>query len=311
VFYKLAYGLNIDSEFDIGEFRSRKDRAEPHVIIRKGRFPIPRKPRLFCQRKVIPYGTGILMYWKGVGYFLMEEGTGITVMPDERYNRPGVINSMIIGPCLGVILYQRNNHYIFHSAVVGKRDGKGSLCLMGRKGDGKSTLATALCNRGYSLVSDDLLVLEKKYPPLTVQSGFPGMKLWASSAKALLQQGEELPMIGGKGVLEKRIRPMVDNYIEEPQTLGALFLLDYDDSLSHPKIESLSEVEVLREILGHWYGALFKGELLPLLGNDRHFTECSFVARNAPVFRLSRPFNMEKLSETVDIIDDFRESNYM
>jgi hypothetical protein len=45
-----------------------------------------------------------------------------------------------------------------HGAAVGR--GSGALLLPGRRGQGKSTLATALCARGWSFLTDDLVPLD-------------------------------------------------------------------------------------------------------------------------------------------------------
>ncbi|MBN2627394.1 MAG: hypothetical protein JXA95_12070, partial [Spirochaetales bacterium] len=56
----------------------------------------------------------------------------------------------------------------------------------------------------------------------------------------------------------------------------------------------------------HWYGSLFGGDLLPILGKDRLFDECSRLARNIPVYTLIRPPGMDRLDETVALVDRIR-----
>ncbi|MDC7221507.1 MAG: hypothetical protein PQJ59_16355 [Spirochaetales bacterium] len=306
MFHKRAYGLNIDSEIDIEAFLDRPSESTAQITILRGNISVPRKPFFLNKRKIIAHPNGVLMYWRGIGYFLVEEGRRITVMTNKRHHRPGIVQNILLGPCMGVILIQRKEHHLFHSAVVAKRDGRGAVAILGRGGDGKSTTATALCNSGYSLVCDDLLVLNKDTTPYMVQSGFPGMKLWLTSAAALVEKGEDLPMIGKKGELEKRFRKMEDNFIEESLPLGPVFILSYDERLTEPRAQRLSETEALQEMLGHWYGALFKQELLPILGTDRQFRECSEFVKKTQIYRLTRPYDMDKLQDSVDLIDKIR-----
>lgn len=308
MFCYTAFGLNIYSEVEVTDFLEGDLNKRPDVTFRLGEFPLPHDIADH-PRKMIPTEQGLLMYWRDIGTFLIEEGSQVSIMVGKDVPDPGMIRTALIGPILGMLLYQRNSHHVFHSSVVGKRDGLGALSFMATKGGGKSSMATAMCNSGYSLLSDDLLSIESKYSekcsmPI-VQPGFPGLKLWETSARALVVEGEKLPMIGKKGFYEKRSHGLSNNYISETLPLNAVFLLSFDE-IEEPIIETLSHKEALVELLPHWYGALFKGELLPILGYQRHFVECTALAKSVKIHRLIRPHSLEKVGHAVDLVDSYR-----
>jgi hypothetical protein len=305
VFYYKAYGLTIESDFPINEFISFEPDCSTQVFFRYGNIPLPHNKIHFRQRRIIAHRGGILLYWKKIGSFLVQDGCHVTVSPHKSTKGTSLINSIIIGAVMGTILLQRRAHYVFHSSVVGKDDSHGAVALMALSGGGKSTMATAMINRGYSLVCDDLLVLKRANDPLTVQAGFPGMKLWRSSAKALVDKGEDLPMIGKKGQFEKRNRSLRDNFLDKTLPLNSIFLLNFD-RVDKPIINRLNEQAALAELMPHWYGSLFGGDLLPILGNKRLFESCSFLAQATPIYRLTRPFGLDRLDETVELVDQVR-----
>jgi hypothetical protein len=79
----------------------------------------------------------------------------------------GLLPVLISGALLATHLLLRNELVLHASAV---RVGDQALAFVGRSGMGKSTLATALCNQGHALVSDDLLRVDAElltYPGAT------------------------------------------------------------------------------------------------------------------------------------------------
>lgn len=79
----------------------------------------------------------------------------------------GLLPVLISGALLAIHLMLRNELVLHASAV---QVGDQALAFVGSSGMGKSTLATALCNKGRALVSDDLLRVDAElltYPGAT------------------------------------------------------------------------------------------------------------------------------------------------
>ncbi len=77
---------------------------------------------------------------------------------------------------MGIILHQRG-FLVLHGSAVQMDDG--AVAFLGRCGDGKSTITAALNNKGYSIISDDVLPvkLDENNIPLLFPS-FPTIKLY-------------------------------------------------------------------------------------------------------------------------------------
>jgi hypothetical protein len=210
---------------------------------------------------------------------------------DER-----LLRLVLTGPVLGVVLLQRG-HHVFHASVVAS-DGGAAVAILGRKGEGKSTMATALYNAGYSMLSDDIMALSVEGNTATVQPGFPHAKLWAESAEALVDDPASLPALGPG--FDKRARRVDERFLDKPTRLSAVIVLQKAHGLT---VRRLHGIDAVRALLPHWYGALFDGQLLPIFGVDRHFRETARLAELAAVHELTRPWALERLPESVTAID--------
>ena len=167
-----AFGLGISSALALpeisiasgGENRIRSGGED--VIIRRGSVSSDESdpqavPVLFAAR-----GEDAYIRWSGIGDVLVQGGREIIVdaVPDAQ---EGMVRLLILGAAMALLLHQRGL-FVLHASAVALPDG---ACLfLGEKGQGKSTLAAALCGRGHRLISADLAAF-----PLTGAAGLdPG-----------------------------------------------------------------------------------------------------------------------------------------
>lgn len=109
---------------------------------------------------------------------------GRKVVADVRSGAlAGVVETMIVGPVLGTLCYQRGILPLHSNTIV--IDGK-AVALSGRSGAGKSTLAAILMKRGHRLISDDVL-------PLAIDNG---RTFALPSSQNLRLWGETLDLLG-------------------------------------------------------------------------------------------------------------------
>ena len=288
--YYSTFGLSIRSDIPMPEFLPG---SGPHdVEFRFGAVPAPDCPIDGPIRAILPTGDGTLLHWNRIGTFLVENGTTVTVSPlagvDER-----LVRLVLSGPALGVLLSQRGL-CVFHASVVALPDADGAIAVVARKGGGKSTVAAALYNAGYYMMSDDIMAMTVEWETAVVEPGFPHAKLWAESVEALVADADTLVRIGPD--FDKRSRPITERFRRSRAPLRAVFVLADGP---HVSLRRLSGHESLRQLLPHWYGALFDGQLMPVLGRERHFEETALLARSVPVFELTRPFSFGRLPEVV------------
>ena len=86
------------------------------------------------------------------------------------------LRHLILGPGIGTLLLQKG-HLVLHASAVNV-EGRG-VVFLGWGGDGKSTIAAAMNNRGHQFITDDVLsiIFSRNNEPVAIPS-FPRVKLW-------------------------------------------------------------------------------------------------------------------------------------
>jgi hypothetical protein len=118
----------------------------------------------------------------GAARYLVEEGTRVTVDPEELAPS-GAVERFLHATPLAAVHLQRGQP-VLHAAAVEASDG-GAIVLAGDSCSGKSTLAAALALRGFRVLADDL-------SPLALADGSPVVvptarepRLWPDAAGQL------------------------------------------------------------------------------------------------------------------------------
>ncbi len=109
-----------------------------------------------------------------------------------------------------------------HSTVVGINDI--AVGLIGDCGYGKSTLAAAFLEAGYSLSTDDLLILKKDDGCFIAYPGFPRIKLFPKIAKELI--GKKVNGVPMNNLTSKLILPLDRRqFASNPMPLKSIYVL--------------------------------------------------------------------------------------
>jgi hypothetical protein len=153
MFSYAVYGLHIHSDLPLRGLMVSEGRTGVDACIRLGRvnnLPSKAKPREGCCDAT---AEEAYFFWEGEGRFLVRGGREIIVEPapgvDER-----VLRSVLLGVALGVLLHQRGLLTLHASAVV---INGGAVAFIGRKGEGKSTMAAAFYARDSGVLADDIV----------------------------------------------------------------------------------------------------------------------------------------------------------
>lgn len=282
-----AYGLTFSSELELPDLPLSGGEAQ--AAVRLGVIEVSQPAaRAGGERFFQKLPQSILLCWRDYARFLVTGGREILVEPVD--DAPGsVIRHLLMGPVFSVLNFQRGMA-IFHASAVALPEG--AAAFMGGKGHGKSTQAAALVQAGGQLITDDLLALQPRQTELWAAPGVPFLKLWPEAVAHLGGDPASLPLV--KDNLEKRTLPLQNAFTTQPVALSAVFLLELGQQV---EIERISTREALRRILPHWYGSLFDGELLPVLGMERQFWDCTTLVQRLPVYSLKRPIALERLPE--------------
>ncbi len=288
------YGLSIQSDIVFHDLMPANYEGEVQVFVRYGKIAEIRASDVQAERVFRQTPAGILLTWRDYGSFLISQGCNVLVQP-ALGAQESVISHLLIGPVFSVLTFQRSMA-IFHASAVALS--AGSVAFMAAKGYGKSTQAAAFLQRGGSLVTDDLLVLQVAKDLVWAAPGVPFLKLWPEAITHLGSDPATHPLV--KDNMLKRTTNQSAVFVTQPTALRAVFLLDHGLEM---EIKQLSKHEALRNILPHWYGALFDGDLLPILGIERQFLDCTTLVERVPTYRLKRPVALDGLSAICQAIE--------
>jgi hypothetical protein len=171
-----------------------------------------------------------------------------------------------------------------------------AIAFLGASGSGKSTLAAAFVQRGYALLTDDVLVLQPDGNKLLAHPSLPRLKLTPETADAFFSGRRSIPMNSFTTKMIFALTP--PGYAGNMVPLRALYVL--------PKASSKCRIAVTT-LLGR---ACF----LPLIANTfndsvltparlkQQFTFAGKVTASVPLRQLSFPRGLELLPAVADEI---------
>ena len=295
MFKYIAYGQRLNSELLLPELKESNTEEKPDIFIRLGKLdPPPLEPTpTVCYCKIDSQEA--YLAWEQVGTFLAREGKEIIVdlIPDVEES---VVRLFLLGAVLGMLLHQRGL-FILHASTV--NIGNRAVIFMGDKGWGKSTTAGALHCRGHQLLADDVTAIDLSNPdrPM-VLPGYGQLKLWPESAIALNCNPANLPLLHPQ--LEKRDYLVKEKLALNPVPLKHIYLLASGAELS---IDSLSTPQALAAVMHNWYCARFGTQMLQAIAMGEHFSRCTNLIAQIPVFSLKRKHSLDDLDEIASAIE--------
>ena len=290
-----AYGISLGSALLLPELAAGAE-CVPDVVVSYRRTSDPPANLESADHCAWTVPNGLCMFWQGVGIIAVLGGKEIVLDPAPEVEESR-LRLFILGAAMAVLLHQRGLLVLHASAVA--VSGKAAVFL-GDKGWGKSTLAAALAMRGHTVVSDDVVALDKDEAgrPLLLPA-FPQIKLWPRSVEALGGDPEQLPRLST--LFDKRHYDVSAQFAEVPMPLGRIFLLGVGDSV---KVQVVRVQDALLELIRHSYSARFGAHLLCGQEGARHLLQCSALARRVPVSRLERPAGLELLPAVARVVEE-------
>jgi hypothetical protein len=216
------------------------------------------------------------------------------------------IGAVFLGPALASALHLRGIRVIHASAVV--VDGC-AILVAGISGAGKSTLTTALVANGAPLLADDMAVLASGENGISVQSGYPRLRLCSDATGVAGRPQSGMPKVFSSLVSnDKRwLDPaeLAGGFCATPVPLGGIYLLA-------PRKPEQPAVEILPlpphraglALLGHLYGARWLR-----IPKPQALNWCADIAGRTPIRIVHAPPGLARISETAEaIVADCRRS---
>lgn len=169
----------------------------------------------------------------------------------------------------------------------------------GNKGAGKSTLTTALRQKGYGFIADDVASINLD-EEAKIHPGFGYQKLCEDTMEKLgYNPIDFVPFDAGEHT--KYIVPALDKFIDYEVNFKALFEITVDD-IDDVKIEELSGSKKLDNIIKNIFNVAVLGNaggIPPII-----FKKCIDLARYIKCYKIVRPRDKFTVDDQINLIEE-------
>ena len=227
------------------------------------------------------------------GTYCIENGNKIIVSPING-SKEDHIRLYILGSCMGALLMQRKILPLHGSAIA--INGK-AYAIVGDSGAGKSTLASALLNKGYQLLSDDVIPvsLSSQNIPM-VTPAYPQQKLWEESLNAFGMKSNNYRPIFDRET--KFAIPVISQFSSQSLPLAGVFELVKTEA-DEIGIEPILNLQRLHTLYYHTYRNFF----IDRLGlREWHFHMIASCVNKIQMYQLQRPINQFTANDLTTLI---------
>jgi hypothetical protein len=226
--------------------------------------------------------------------FLSESGCKIIVEP-----APGIDNDVlrpyILGPMFAILLRQRRLFILHASSIAINGE---AIAFLGHSGWGKSTLANAFYNQGYSLLTDDVMAIQVEGNVPIAFPSYPYVRLLPDSATFLGYDFKSLVPIHSRA--PKRNNSLMRGFQQKPLPLKRLYVLE-NIARSQNTIEKLQLQQSLVELIRH-------SRVMNMLTTQEfmssHLHQCAELLKKIPVLRLKRQHSLTVLPDIVKLVEE-------
>lgn len=298
--YYTAYDLIFSSSIDLPEFRP-VPKQDADVVIKLGEVPDAINPILGEGVLYKVNDKEFLLEVPNIARYYVAHGRNITIEPyNDEITQD--VRLFLLGSTIGALLQQRDLLTLHASAVATEA---GAVLFCGTSGIGKSTLAAALLQRGYSIIADDISVvsLNGDNIPLVVP-GYPNQKLWAATLEHFNVSYASLDKI--RPEIEKYNFPRFNRFHAESSSIRFIYILSVDRSITGLEIHSIKGLDAVFALSDCIYRRHFIAE-----DQRQHYQSNLIIAlsNQVPVRRVVRPqATLDSLTGFVDRIEqDFTE----
>jgi len=186
----------------------------------------------------------------------------------------------------------QKSHIILHASSV-EIDGR-VVAFLGEAGQGKSTLAGSLHNRGYHLVGDDSLLVQKRDFDVYCIPGYCGLRLYSDTATILENTPRRWEQVAHYSSKKRLILHRSPPGEIRPKPLAAIFVIRpfADNGNKHIDISPLSGADVLMQVLKH---ALVLNPFEPHMPGNIFLAIGAIARSNLAFYTLAYPHKLDLL----------------
>jgi hypothetical protein len=268
----LLGGIPLVSEIPLPELPlvQHDDAALHPVNIRLGSVPSHLPDAVELDPYCFATSAQYLLCIPGIARYLVSGGSEIVVELDAGALALDV-RTYLLGSIFVVLCQQRGLLPLHASAIRGR---SGVVAFLANSGQGKSTLAAHLAQRGFEVLADDVCLVDTTQPGIAmVIPTAPWLKLWLNSLENLGRQAEGLERVFSED--EKYRLPLAT--VLEPAPIRKLVFLEGNE-VSATAIEQVSRLEALPLLMNLTHHAY----LLEATGQrEENFLRCGRTVRGA------------------------------
>ena len=270
--------------------------SEPDVTVRLGAVPetLPGGSVTHSPSSLVWQARpgAFLLHGEGVARYLVTGGRDVLIEPLSADDDTAAL--CLLNTPFAALLQQRGVTTLHAAAVA---TASGAVLLMGVSGIGKSSLAAALVERGYPLLTDDLAcMVQHAGGRVMVFPTFPSQRLWADSLDAM----------GWRRRAQSRGRQGQNKYwipaqrtCAAPLPAYAAFVLGVNDRRDIV-LNPVPSGRAFFRLLDHSY----RSKALQAMGQSSTlFHTLVAIARQVPVVRVTRPrhpFLLDALADRIE-----------
>lgn len=292
-YYYQIYGLNVKSEIELPEAYEISETTNVDVTIGYGIIP-----EFILDKKSNGKYSSVFqreyswVYYEAEGDFLMRQGKEIIVALANQYNIKH-IRAIILGTCLGNILYQRDTIAIHGGAVV---FGDKAVVVSGISGAGKSTVSMSLREKGAIFLSDDTVAAIEENENIYAYPGYPQQKMCKDTVNRFgLDINHLIELEEERDKYAVQLNEEFCNFKKAIHLLVFLDIADGDELI----VEELQGSSKLQYLLQNQYAidSFKRGGL-----NHNIFRKCVACANRVKMILVSRPRGKDCSEEISNII---------
>ncbi len=238
-----------------------------------------------------------------IAIFHIQNGNTIEIKPHPNAPEQSIL-LYLFGSIMAVCLYQRGLLVLHANAI---EIGGTAVLLAGDSGVGKSTTAAIFHQKGFNVLSDDIVVVNTDAKAM---GGFPQIKLFQSTLDQLNISSKNLtPISAQQGKFSFPLTQKNNQNNQNKRTISAIYILSTANEKASKNfiLSPINGVQRFRKLIENTY----RYELIDGLNvKDQHLRLCARLSEEIHLMSLVRPtsyFNGHELVDT--ILTDLKNNN--
>ena len=241
-----------------------------------------------------------LSYYGGMDFVFDQNATHLWITYPSDLTLEHVAQ-FLLNPALCFCLRLRDTVCLHAGAIVVDNH---ALLIAGTSGSGKSTTASIFAMQHHPVLSDDVCALFLDGTEVHVYPGYPLLRLWPPSVKALLGKEDILPpLIPGRDKRYLDLNTDEYQFYSESVAVGGVYILD--DRSEDLSIAPLSLPEAVLKLMNNTYLSYLLDKRLRAID----LSLLSLLAETASVRLVTPPNDLARLHDLYNaMLQDFQTS---